>query len=310
MRPTRYYGPNPDGWWCVPGACNGVSNGTVFVDAEMALVGQLGVHTLRLEFPWALIEPVAHGTYDWSRSDYIVNAAARDHVNLQPIIVFTPHWESAGLSDVPRAADFNSFVAALVTRYKGSIHTWEMWNEPDLSTYFNGSETQYVSQVLVPGFNGVRAADPGARVVLGGPSGPSQSWLNGIYSNGGGQSFDIMAFHDYSSSGGQIIADAGTVQAVLQQHGQGGKPVWLGEYGYNEGSSSISDPTQQALLTAVVTGSSPIAMAQWYNLRDDMSMLCCPPTLYKAAYWGLVQHDDATRKQGYGTLQQLIQQGY
>jgi hypothetical protein len=299
MRPTRYVGPNPDGWWCVPGACNGVSDGTVFVDAEMALVHQLGVQTLRVEFPWALMEPTSQGLYDWRRSDYIVNAADRAGVTLQPVIVFSPLWEAGGLSAAPRGADFASFLGALVGRYKSSIHYWEMWNEPDLATYFSGSQAQYVSQVLVPGFQAIHAADHGATVILGGPSGPKQDWLEAIYTLGGGQSFDIMAFHDYSG-GGQINSDAQAVEGVLQRHDQAAKPLWLGEYGIQE--ASVQDAGQQDLMTSVLTGTNPLAMAQWYNLRDDFSMLCCPPKVYKAANWGLVMHDDTTLKQGFGTL--------
>jgi hypothetical protein len=45
MRPWRYVGANPDGWWCRPGACNGVANGTVFVDRELRL--QPSLHACR-----------------------------------------------------------------------------------------------------------------------------------------------------------------------------------------------------------------------------------------------------------------------
>ena len=57
MRPWRYVGANPDGWWCKPGGCNGVANGTVFVDRELKLIAKLHVPLLRLEFPRPLIEP-------------------------------------------------------------------------------------------------------------------------------------------------------------------------------------------------------------------------------------------------------------
>jgi hypothetical protein len=306
IRPTRYAGANPNGWWCKAPNCYGVQSGTEYVDAEMPLVARLGVHSLRIEFPWALMEPIAHGSHDWSRSDYIVNSANRHNVNLQPIIVFAPSWESPGFTIPPKASDFSSFVNALVTRYRASIHYWEMWNEPDLSSYFNGTEVQYVSQVLVPGFQAVRGADPGAKVILGGPSYANTDWLNAIYSLGGGQAFDIMAFHDYGPAS-QVLSDAVLVAGILQKHGQSKKPVWLGEYGVQE--NTVQDAGQQALLTAVVTGSSPLALAQWYTLRDDFSMTA-PGTIYKSAYWGLLQSDDVTLKQGYATLQQLIRQGY
>src|ERR1043166_39543 len=77
MRPWRYGGPNPDGWWCRVGQCSGVADGTVVVDRELKLVAKLSVRLLRVEFPWPLIEP-SRGVFDWSRADYIVRRA-RQH---------------------------------------------------------------------------------------------------------------------------------------------------------------------------------------------------------------------------------------
>ncbi len=301
-RPWRYQaGPNPDGWWCVPPNCSQNADPNVTINTELSLIHSLGAGNLRLEFPWTFLEPNSKGTYDWSRADVIVSAAQTHGVQLQPIIVFTPSWSQSDPTHAPSPQDFYDFVHALVTRYKSSIHVWEMWNEPDHYHYWNSGEQAYVTDVLVPGFNAVRAADPSAKVELGAPSTANSTWLNNIYSMGGGNSFDIMAYHSYGPS---PLADGSTVQSVLNAHGQGSKPIWLGEYGVQE--TAIADSNQQSLMTNTLTGSGNATVAQWYNLRDDFSMTCCPPGIAVSDYFGVVQHDDTTLKNGYATMQGLI----
>jgi Cellulase (glycosyl hydrolase family 5) len=273
------------------------------MNTELALDKQLGVANVRLEFPWRFIE-TGNNVYDWTRADAIVSAANAAGVAIQPVLVWTPSWISSDPAASPTASQFSAFVTALVNRYKGSIHAWEMWNEPDLSTrYWDSGEPSYVSNILIPGYQAVHAADPTARVILGGPSSANTTWLNGIYSNGGGSSFDIMAFHDYGGTS-QIAADAQTVQGVLNSHSQGTKPIWLGEYGAQE--NTVTDTTQQNLLKYILTQPMPIAMAQWYSLRDQYSTTCCPPAVAATGYWGLVMHDDVTKKNGFATMQSLL----
>jgi hypothetical protein len=306
MRPTRYGGANPDGWWCPPGACNGVGSGTAFVDSEMPLAERLGVSTVRVEFPWALIQPGGPGSFDWTRADYIVRSAVAHHLEVQAIVVFTPAWDAPTLSSPPSPTDLSSFLVALVGRYKVSVHRWELWNEPNQYGYWSGTEQQYVDDVLVPGYQAIHRADPLAQVLIGGPLWPDSKWLEAIYQLGGGDSFDIMAFHDYSN-GPQVNRDARQISDVLSAHGQGRKPIWLGEYGVQENSQD--DGAQRALMASVILGASPVTMAEWYNLRDDFSMGCCPPKADKAGYWGLVQHDDATFKAGFASMSSLISSG-
>ena len=307
MRPWRYTGPNPDGWWCAPPNCYQNADPTATINAELSLAQQLGVSIVRVEFPWPLIEP-QRGVFDWTRADAIVLAAGSHNVQLQPVLVYTPAWsDSGGMTLAPGNGDYAAFVSAVVGRYHTTIHYWELWNEPDGSHYWNSGEQAYVSSVLIPGYRAAKSADPQAQVILGGPASPDAQWLNGVYTYGGGNSFDIMAFHDYGG-GTSELTDASAVEGVLSAHGQASKPIWLGEYGVQE--DTIADTGQQYLLRTVLTATNtPIAMAEWYNLRDDYSMTCCPPSVAVTGHWGLVQHDDATKKDAFATLQQLIAAG-
>ncbi|HEV2028881.1 MAG TPA: cellulase family glycosylhydrolase [Candidatus Dormibacteraeota bacterium] len=301
MRPFRYMGMNPDSWWCQVPNCYQNPNPSVTINTELSLMHQLNVAVARVEFPWYQMEP-AQGSYDWSRSDLIVNAAIAHGVQLQPIIVYTPPWAAAAPTNLPTPAQYSSFVRAIVGRYHGSIHYWEMWNEPNYG--FNGggylwpaSVSDYVNDILNPGYAAAHAADPGAQVMFGGPSSPDLSWLATVISTG---IFDIAAFHDY----GNPTGDSAGVEAVLQQYGKGNRPLWVGEYGTQE--NSVNDVNQQNLMKATLTSSSPIAMAIWYNLRDDNSMTCCPAAVHAAAYWGVVQHDNITLKAGFATMASLL----
>jgi hypothetical protein len=258
------------------------------------------VNLVRVEFPWRFIEP-QRGVYDWARADLIVNEANVYHVGLQPVVVYTPAWAGAP-NAAPAPPDFQAFMTALVGRYHASIHVWELWNEPDLDKYWSAGESAYVDTILIPGYQGVKSADATAQVVLGGPSGPNSDWLNAIYDAGGGDSFDIIGWHSYSSVD-DILSGARDVQQLLVDHQQASKPQWLGEFGTGD------EGAQSSLLTGVLTAHSPIAQAFWYNLRDEDAMSCCPPKVEASGNYGLTMSDGGTYKAGFMTLRRLISAG-
>lgn len=307
-RPWLFYGPNPDGWWCEPPNCYGHRSPQVMIAREMALMAHLNVGLVRVEFPWPLIE-TAPGVYDWSRADYIVHEADRYGLQLQLILDFTPAWAGPSPAASPsRSRSWSDFVARIVRRYKNSVHYWEMWNEPDGGHYWIDGEENYVHNILVPGFNAVKAADPRAKVLLGAPYFADEAYLSQIYAFGGGHSFDIAGFHDYSNvlSSAGIQGDVDLVQSVLDHHGQGHKPVWIGEYGYTETSDTTHDSNQIVAVRTVLRAVTGYQVASWYNLRDDIAASCCPPALVKVAYWGIVQRNDRTLKDGYSVMKRLI----
>ncbi len=303
MRPWTYAGPNPDGWWCRPPDCVQAPDPSVTVDAELGLAKRLNVVDVRIEFPWALIEP-QRGVYDWSRADLIVDHATADGVILQPVVVWSPSWESPDPRVVTLSTDFAAFLTAFVTRYAGRFPVIEMWNEPDVGHYWTSGEGAYIKRVLNPGYAAVKAVDASVQVEMGAPAndaGACCTWLSGLID--ASAHFDIAAFHDYAGNATVVAAD---YRRALDASGRSSTPVWLGEYGVNPGSATTDDADQVTLMRQVLQSSAPIAMAQWYNLRDDFALGCCPPKVVKPAYWGLVDHDDCTLKTGFVEMASLL----
>jgi hypothetical protein len=296
MRPWRYVGANPQSWWCQPPNCTSdFANPVATATNEMQQAKALGAQNIRLEIPWPVIE-TSSGVYDWSRADAIFQAASQVGITIEPILMWTPQWAGGGalLTDPPSAAEMQAFAQAFAQRYDPVIRRGvEIWNEEDGGKYFTGSAATYVSQILNPAYTGIKSVDSSIPVILGGTGSDTDgSFLQAVISAGG--HFDIAAFHNYS---GSEITQAQSYQTILDSAGRSGTPIWLGEYGSESGTSS-----QITLIQQVLGQSSPIAMAQWYNLRDTDSWTCCPPADVDAGTWGLLT-SGFSQKSSYTTMQ-------
>jgi len=146
----------------------------------------------RVRIDWAMIEPNAPidgqpPVYNWGPyHDEKLALIAGTGVNLIGTIDDVPDWaadEPYYLSCSPirqdRLDEFARFVTDLVNRYKEppwNIHTWELRNEPDGTTPGRDAVGQgcgglapdkYV-QMLAAAYPAIKAADPGATVLMGG----------------------------------------------------------------------------------------------------------------------------------------------
>jgi endoglucanase len=300
-RPWQYVGANPDSWWCPTASQCTTSNPLGRIDTEMSLAQQLHVSNVRLEIPWFLVEP-SKGGYDWSRADYIFSSAAAHGIVIQPILVYTPAWDG-GYNAFPVAADFQAFVTTFMGRYGSRINAVEMWNEPDGGQSLAANNpAQYVQTILIPGYNAVKSTRPNVSVIEGGSindSGTCCAWLSGVYNAGGGAYFDIAAFHDYGGNYGQVVQ---AYRGVMNAHGQGGKPIWMGEYGVSDATGSQQSSLIQGALTT-----PGLAMAQYYTLRDESVYHCCPPApTGERKQFGVVAADDVTKKSSFNLMQSLL----
>jgi Glycosyl hydrolase catalytic core len=216
--------------------------------AEWTLLADSGAGSVRASFFWPLGQPTGSGTVDYTRYDAVVLAAARTGLGVMPVVQGTPGWAAAKPGDPaspPRKdADFGRFLKALVRRYgpHGSLWTdhpevsarpiryWQIWNEPNIDRYWSRQPfAKSFVRLLRAARRALRAADPGARVVL--PGLPNRSWaaLRSIYGAGGRRAFDVVALHPYTGKPRNVVKLVRFSRRVMARYGDRRKPVWVTE---------------------------------------------------------------------------------
>lgn len=72
------------------------------------------------------------------------------------------------LNDVPVAGAYEAFVTAAVKHFASRVTYYELWNEPNLGQFWEGTPQQYTALVVVPGADAVHAACPNCSVLAPG----------------------------------------------------------------------------------------------------------------------------------------------
>ena len=216
--------------------------------SEWGLMAAAGAETVRVAFDWREAQPAAGGPVDFSRMDASVVAAAQQRLPVLPVVHRTPAWAAsrpgAGSASPPRGtAAFTAFLTALVGRYgpNGSlwaeqpalprvpIRAWQIWNEPNLRLFWTTQPfaRPYVA-LLKASRRALRAADPGARVILAGL--PNISWvgLRQIYRAGGRGSFDAVALHPYTTPR-NVLRLVRLARVETRRFRDGRVPIWITE---------------------------------------------------------------------------------
>lgn len=134
-------------------------------------------------------------------------------------------------------------VRAYVTHFKRMGYTglhWEVWNEPDLGFFFQGSPQQYV-QLYVTTAQTIKAIDPTARVggtgdsSVGSPGGKLQPLLAHIQAHPE-VPLDFVSYHDYGDPNGdglppyQLDWNVTAVESLLETHNLAPRDIFVTEW--------------------------------------------------------------------------------
>jgi len=265
---------------------NGIDRMTSQADiaAYMEKAAEAGAQWVRTDFWWYSVEWVGPGVVDWTYFDTVVAEAERQGLTLIPILWGTPKWAATdGVFSygVPDMAAWEWFVFQTVSRYRGRITTWEIWNEPNFSGYWHGTPHQY-AELLARASLQVKQADPQATVLLGGQAqggGTSPTFLAQILEDPlypAGAYYDVHNVHTAFSSMATITTYLQWHRTVLAQHGLS-KPVAVTELsytsdpayqtvaGYTDGEPGQARYLADAYRTLLVEGAVVVV---WASLRD------------------------------------------
>lgn len=182
-------------------------------DRDLQLVRDAGFQWVKQTFAWRDIEGAGKGQFDWSHTDRIVQQVGQYGLKLLVRLDSQPAWAGGGYPEngpPDNLQDFADFLTALVSRYKGRIQAYQIWNEPNLNvpgrSEWGGrppNPAEY-TQMLKVAYQAIKAVDPDAIVVSAGLA-PTTRWddvampdlefIRGMYAAGAQPYFDMLGAH-------------------------------------------------------------------------------------------------------------------
>jgi hypothetical protein len=261
-----------------------------------ALMRQAGFGWANYWLYWNKANP-ADGVYDWTGPDAELAFLRNAGLNVFVRIVFPPTWTtgaSYGNEEAPyfcldennpptnvrnhpdchnpalrpNVAAFRAFVRAAVARYKHAVRAWGVGVEAHSRVFWQGDLEQFAREVLRPGYEEIKAIDPGAIVV-----GPDEDLGGALFTllsleNTVGRFCDVVSYHLLSHSGGGVARLDSELKPVVDQVGRG-RPVWLTELGYRS-ANAAGNQVQAQWLSDMLAG---IRLRPWIDKTFVFRML-------------------------------------
>jgi hypothetical protein len=270
-------------------------------EADQAIEGarQLHAKVVRMELPWAALEPRAANQIDPQALAYVdrlVADASAAGIKVIVTVRASPCWASSAPQSLlsrcspttltaanawppTKPADYAAVVAYLARRYGANLAAIEVWNEPDQSNelYFAGpNKPQRYAAVLRAAYPAIKQANPNVPVLAGSLVGSNGNFLRALYAAGIKGFYDGLAVHYYNLT-------LGSVRSIRQVQLANGdeKPLWLDEFGWTSCWPRERVQQEQACVTQKLQGqnianifrslarTSYIAAEVIYQLRDE-----------------------------------------
>jgi hypothetical protein len=251
-----------------PSARFGIQDDAYLAGAPLELrletLDQLGVRLVRYMVNWREVAPArpehpadpGDPAYDWTQADAVLGALHAHGIDVLLTLVRTPAWASVSgrASAVPASGSaLAAFATAVAKRYPW-VRLWEVWNEPNLTTFLNpNAPALYVRRLLDPTYDALHRMSPQNRVAGGATSPRSTStglsplqFMRGMRE--AGARLDAYSHHPYPVTRGETpfgfargvcryctgVLTMANLPALVREVRRdfGPKRIWLTEYGY------------------------------------------------------------------------------
>ena len=239
-----------------------------------------GSDWLREEFTADRLHHGSFAPYRWSRYDSIVRQERQMGFHILGLLDYSNTWQGYAAHNhaymphwlMPRLIrEFAAYAYQIARHYRGTIDTWQIWNEPDLDIFWRPHpDARDYARLLRSAYFAVKRANPKATVVMGGPSGADPNglgFIRRVVSYGG--KFDVLSVQPYRDVPDlQLLSE---VQSLKQYH----RPIWFTEMGWAGETYCMSvcgpeySQADRLARLYVVAAYAGVKRVFWYDLRDD-----------------------------------------
>ncbi len=222
-----------------------------------------GIEWVRFDVRWNYVGASATNVFNWWQIDGAFDSAEAHGVQPLPILLGKNPWTSAEAKD--DLDNWEAFVSAFVTHFRGRFTAVEIWNEPDNEDWGVIPAADF-KKIMQRAYTAIKAVDSTVTVVLGGVTASGADYLSSLYSNGVKNYCDAVAYHPYVHPHApdeewrtgnilsgytyhSFIRNINSVKSVMSSNGDGSKPLWLTEMGWPTHSSGVSEAQQASFIT-------------------------------------------------------------
>ena len=249
---------------------------------------------------WGLVER-RRGSYSWGLFDRVIANARAQNLEIVYVLGGTPRWAArdtrqgtypnAGAASPPRSmSDWRRWVTKVATRYRASIDAYQIWNEANLATFWQGTPAQ-MAQMTLEAKRIIRTIDPTATVVAASSTVRLTTAFNRFYPTYLSElrkrrwPVDVFAIHTYGpSTATPALREAyiRKARAALRDARAPRRPLWDTEvnYGIAGPGSRYPDRDLDAWQSAIFTSQTyldsvrlRIARTHWYAWTPAWDLL-------------------------------------
>jgi len=201
-------------------------------------------------------------------------------------------------TDAGRQA-FGNYCHAAATRYRDTVFTWEIWNEPNQESFWGrpANAADY-AKLAVDAAARIREANPDAIVVGAATSGVDLTFLGTAFDNGLFDAVDAVSVHPYRIAAPESVnADIAAVRALMDDRTTRTVSLWSGEWGYNTAWTEVTDLGQAKCLARMMVNnlSIGIELSIWFSTHPFAEIASAP----EDPQWGLVDYSYSPRPSWY-----------
>ena len=260
----------------------------------MEKLDEFGVVWIRAAAGWDSMER-EKGVWDFARwDDYLDRAEAAGKK-----IMFILGFDNAWLYSDPRRQRrdltereipyFLKYVEQVVSRYRGRVAAYEIWNEPNW-VFWGGTDERFFA-LSAAAAKKIRETDPQAVILAGATSRFSKRFTRGLFDAGAMEHTDGFSIHPYGVNPLDTVKQIDKLRRLLDEY-RYDKPIWISELGYSTGPLSFCPADQYPAyivktLSALAARGS-VRNAVWYELMDDYNPGEAPDPINPLRHFGLI----------------------
>ena len=276
------------------------------VNRQLDAAKGAGATIVRVDAGWSQIEANGKGqwnAYHLGRLDNVIKSA--EARGLKVLLTFwqTPCWASSAPADLKQDCtgswwdrgvqrytptnpqDYADGLAYVVRRYGTRVAGYEIWNEPNASSYYKSTDpVRDYAALLKAAYPAAKAANPNVKVVGGSLMWADYNFTQKLYAAGVKGSFDAWSIHPYSDDRSPLdphtdaykhlsfIRGVPAVRDVLLSHGDD-KPLWLTEFGWHTSTIRNQEPWRNGVseeTQATYVGQALEQISKWPYVEAGM----------------------------------------